>query len=292
MSPFATDDAFANIRHWGAQLVDDPFRVTVNGFDGTLVSSATAALDIVLTQLSLKSDDEVWIETTSNNKYISGCVTRTIEKHCKWSRRQGPKTAAVLVNHEFGHVYPKVGQLKKLGYPIIEDAAYSMFSGSDEGLVGSVGDYAVYSLAKMFPMQCGGILVDKSGTLASDVQADFASFLKCNYRFYIPQRANIVDTRVQNHCLLADKLAKFGFKPRFEANQHEVPGAFVFTAHGFDLEGMKRFLLAQGIECTVFYGEEAFVLPCHQSLGNEYFDCFVSLINYFQNASRPRTNGR
>ncbi|MFT3740000.1 MAG: hypothetical protein QM786_14705 [Breznakibacter sp.] len=269
----------------------DPFCVEVNGFTGILTSSATAALDLALKKLALRPDDEVWIETTSNNRYISGCVTRTIEKHCRWSRKQSPQTAAVLVNHEFGFAYQELLRIKKMGYPLIEDAAYSMFSATDEGPVGTVGDYVLFSLAKMFPMQCGGILVDKSQTIMSDIDAGFASYLKRNYSVYRQNRQPIIETRIRNHRTLAHALGASGFTSRFDASTNNVPGAFVCRAPRLDLDGLKHFMQAQGVECTVFYGEEAFILPCHQNLDEPHLEYFVSLINYFRNVDGSNTNG-
>lgn len=103
ISPFRTDDVSKN--HMLFQddntkfknYLDDRFAekkiiVTQNGRE---------AIGKALEILKLNENDIVTIFTTTNSFYISGCVTKEIEKYCKWSREIEKNTKVLLVNHEF-----------------------------------------------------------------------------------------------------------------------------------------------------------------------------------------------
>lgn len=73
----------------------------------------------------------------------------------------GPRTRAVLAAHFFG--FPvDLGALRTLcdnfRLVLVEDCAHSLFGGSRQHPIGSVGDYAVASLMKFFPVTDGGCL--------------------------------------------------------------------------------------------------------------------------------------
>lgn len=284
MSPFVCDDAFNNRKLWVKNRSDYSDVVIVNGKHGRVTRRCTTALSIALSQLGLKPTDEVWIETTTNNRYISSCVTGTIEKYCRWSRVRTDKTAAILVNHEFGFVYPNLQNLKSIGLPIIEDAAYSMYSEGDEGSVGNYGDFVLYSMAKIFPLQGGGILVTQNGELpCSDLDRDEAAYYYNCYMHYSEQREEIIEGRLKNHAFLKDLFNEMGIDLRIYLKKGEVPGAFLFKAPGTDLDGLKTFMQSQGIECSVFYGEECFFIPCHQNLKEQHLRYMASMVNCFLN---------
>lgn len=279
ISPFVTDDIFRNNYIWRNYRADSNPFISLNGLKLSITDSATEALDLILSELNLSANDELWIVTTSGNKYISSCVTGTIEKHCKWSRSYGSATAAILVNHEFGFISSEVEELSSLGLPVIEDAAYSMYSEKAGKKPGELSDYAFFSMAKMFPMQAGGLLYSKKGSVhQASLSAEAASYFKSCFSFYDKYRKHIINSRLDAFRLYKESFSREGFKPRFEPRDGEVPGAFVFEAKGVDLDGLKEFLQGHGIECSVFYGEEAFYLPCHQNISQQHIDYFLCLI--------------
>src|SRR5947208_6862819 len=62
-------------------------RELISNYFGELYTpcqSGKQAIYLALSQYGLKPDDEVWIITTSGNRYISRCVTKEIETICKW----------------------------------------------------------------------------------------------------------------------------------------------------------------------------------------------------------------
>src|SRR5262249_50961410 len=115
------------------------------------------ALALALAEIAPGKDDEILIVTTTGSPYISGCVTREIEKLCRWARKPSAATRAVLVIHEFGYpaglpsgLDPKI--------PVIEDCAWAFGVDFPALQVGARGDFAIYSLPKALPMPFGGLL--------------------------------------------------------------------------------------------------------------------------------------
>lgn len=255
--------------------------VMIHGKRALLTSSAKHALDLALTELQLLPNQEVWIVTTTGNTYISSCVTATINKHCEWSRAFSSKTAAILVNHEFGFCYQNLTALKAYGLPIIEDAAYSMYSNNLEGTAGAIGDFVIYSLAKMFPVPSGGLLV-ANGTRSlpiSPLTEDLQRFYHAIFSFYHEHRDEIVAQRRQVFKFFSESFKTLGLQARFELTEQDVPGAFFFQAPNRDLNKLKTQLQNLGIECSVFYGEDAFYLPCHQKMQLQHVQYLAVLIN-------------
>jgi len=162
ISPFSTSDisrlqdlkCSLNTSH----LLSDFF----GGLEFKLTESGRMAIEIALEEIGVKKQDLVSIVTTSNNYYVSGCVTSAIEKHCRWNRAIVPETAVIFVIHEFGCLYKTVKSLKKYGVPIIEDYAHSFasrYTGSERFGDRLIGDYAVFSFPKFIPVQFGGAVV-------------------------------------------------------------------------------------------------------------------------------------
>jgi len=119
-------------------------------------------LDGVLRHLNILRKDEIAILTTSDERYVSTCVSITCFNYAKISRVVGPNTKVVIVIHEFGYVYPDinnyVNKWKERGIVVIEDCAHIIGCDIDGKKVGSFGDYALFSLPKIIPARAGGLL--------------------------------------------------------------------------------------------------------------------------------------
>ena len=153
MTPFRTENVIKNYNlnedFYSIQKLDDRFgkdswRFTYNGKE---------AISFALSHYHLQKNDLVTILTTSENFYISSCVTLEIERVCKWNREILPETKVILVNHEFGYPYENMDYLVSLGIPIIEDCCTTFFSQDENNKIGKYGDFTVYSLPKIFPIQ-------------------------------------------------------------------------------------------------------------------------------------------
>lgn len=238
------------------------------------------AIDVSLKACALRSKDNITILTTSGNRYISKCVTDTIERYCQWSRRMMPQTKIIFVNHEFGYeckTSPKINKEKV----IIEDYAYSFFLNEN---VAYSADYAIYSLPKVFPMQTGGILVTKKA-LASppEIHEHERNYILSCMSKYIADIPHIVAKRLANCRYLAKELKSIGIQPFFDIN-NSVPGVFLFyTLKGIHLEKFKTYMNAHGIQSSVFYGQNAYFIPVHQNLNKYDLDYFVEVIKNYKN---------
>lgn len=239
---------------------------------------AREAIKIALGYYNLAKDDVVTILTTSGNFYISSCVTNAIESVCRWSREILPETKVLFVNHEFGYPYKDLEGLKGYGLPIIEDCAYAFFSESKGYTIGKIGDFAIYSLPKAFPVEWGGILVfnnpdfDLSHPLDENEHSEWVS----NLSSVIADEGMIKAQRLWNYRFLRDQLEPLGIEPFFELEDGVIPGVFLFNwLTEIDYADLKIYMQDNGVECSVFYGRNAFFIPMHHLLteGDLLFFC-------------------
>jgi len=283
ISPFATADIHRNLALGPGPSLSPSERWRPKAFCYT--RSGKEALALALRALRLRPSDCVTIFTTSGNRYISRCVTLEIEKVCRWSRSIEAETAAIFVNHEFGYPHRELASLRSHGVPIIEDACHSYLADTDAGDMGRVGDFVIFSLPKVFPIQAGGVLAhDRRYDIASSVGAEspLHRYLDAVVSHYLPATAEIRTRRRANHAGLAARFRRFGCAPRFELRDGDVPGVFLFTTPaGVDLPAMKEHGWRHGIECSVFYGEDAFFIPVHQRLEAADLDYFAAVFGEF-----------
>jgi hypothetical protein len=285
ISPFKTEDIVENIKIPLSNTVISALDKRFAGRKWIFTNSGKESIALSLQMLSLKPNDCVTIFTTTNNFYISSCVTKEIEKVCKWSRSIEQNTAAIFVNHEFGYPYRNLDELRSYGYPIIEDSCHSFLANTPSGNMGQVGEFAVYSLPKIFPLQMGGILsFDSKYNIESPINKDSELFLYLNRVLskHIEGLEQAKKQRIINHYKLATLFDSLGCTPRFDLLTNDVPGVFIFTVpEGIDLEKMKQYGWDHGIECSVFYGERSFFIPVHQRLVETDLDYFKIVFQSF-----------
>ena len=235
------------------------------------------AIDIALSHYKLDRDDIVSIVTTSENFYISSCVTKCIEKYCSWSRVISDRTKVIFVNHEFGYPHEQLRKLQSYGLPIIEDCAHAFISEDSESLIGHIGDFVIYSLPKFFPMQIGGLLVsDKHDVsrhdyLDEDTRKNILKHLSSN----IPAIDTFIKVRLKNYEYLCEQLSPIGICPFFNLGENVVPGVFLFKwLPNINYPALKEFMQRNGVESSVFYGQNAFYIPIHQNLDQNQLNFF------------------
>lgn len=290
VSPFSTDYVEKNYKILQSDQPIDTDLLTSYFGDYLCFENGKSALYHALLYYKLSKEDEVCIVTSSGNKYISSCVTREIEKFCKWSRQLSDKTKVILINHEFGTVYKAIDTLLKLNIPIIEDMAMSLFSTDVNRKTGCYGDFTIFSLPKFFPIQWGGIL--KINT--PDYQSKTSGLESCRstelqklLSFYLKDAETIKLSRKQNNALFQSHLSSLGFKDRFQYNENETPAVCMCsTPASINLDGLKIFLQRNGVESSVFYGENAFFVPVHQNLKGEDILFITSLIEFYCNDNK------
>lgn len=285
--PFTTQDLSKNRHMPDSDRIDEYLTYRFHNSRFAYTNNGRNAINMALSHYNLKKDDYVTVFTTSGNFYISSCVTTEIEKFCKWSRKIETNTRVILVNHEFGFPYNDLKGLIRFNVPIIEDCAHSFFSHDIDDTTGRIGDFVIYSFPKMFPVQAGGLLVSNKNIPVKDsADEEMLRYLKNVVSFYISDFERIISTRKQNYSYLKSLFEKLKIKERFSLHSNLVPGVFLFTATGIDLQGLKRYYYAHGVQCSVFYGEEAFFLPVHQNLNRDDIDYFYEIIKSFINLSR------
>lgn len=281
ISPFKTADISFNSELPDDESVDDYFFDRFKGRNYTITNNGREALYLALSQYNLEPDDIVTILTTSGNYYISSCVTTEIEKICSWSRKIESNTRVILINHEFGYPFERLSEIENLRIPVIEDCAHSFFSSDRDGRTGFIGDYVIFSFPKMFPLQVGGLLVSSRGVhIDSFITRECKKYIRNVLSYYIHRKEWIIEKRLLNYMFLSELFNKLGFSERFAHKEGITPGVFMFEvkSHGdLNLAELKKNYYSHGVQCSVFYGEQAFFLPVHQYL-SEYDMIYFSKI--------------
>jgi len=270
ISPFRTADVAYNHQlpknDWSMEYFSERF----SGMEYVLTINGREAIHLALKIYNLEKHDVVTILTTSQNFYISSCVTREIEKFCKWNREITDKTKIILVNHEFGTVYPDMEKLETLGIPIIEDCCTTFFSQDEQNKVGKYGDFAVYSFPKFFPIQIGGLLVNNKNKQISNSAIDKESklYIQKVLSYHLGSESELLEKRQTIHMYALEQFKKLGFTNFFPINPLQVPSVMMLKNNGIikDLPALKTHLWNHGIQSSVFYGEDAFFIPSHQNL--------------------------
>lgn len=237
------------------------------------------ALYAALCSYNLQKDDVVTVLTTSNNFYISKCVTGTIDKICKWNREVSPKTKVIVFNHEFGYPRRDMKEVAQYGLPIVEDCAHTFYDTDPE--IGRYSDYVVYSLPKAFPMQMGGILKTKKKIdIVTDSKVE--DYVLSNLSVHLDKISQYENKRRINFTNYCKKLVDIDVHPFFD-DPDAIPGVFLFRwDDNIDYPSLKDFLYENGVECSVFYGKSAFFVPCHQYIDNVEIEYISELVHYYK----------
>lgn len=288
IGPFRTSDLSKNHCLPDSDLIEDYFEERFGGRHFYYTNNGRKAINLALSQYNLNREDIVTILTTSGNFYLSSCVTLEIEKFCKWSRTICPETKVILINHEFGFPYPDLNKLKDLKIPIIEDCAGAFFSIDRNNCIGNVGDFVIYSFPKIFPIQIGGLLLANTNCgLTTDYNIDTSClrYIKNVLSQYINTKKSIIESRQTNYNYLKEKFMNLDLEERFKISEGIVPAVFMFKTEKAKayLPDLKKYFYAHGIQCSVFYGEEAFFIPVHQALGeNDLLYFFEVMRSYLE----------
>ena len=286
IGPFKTDDVGINSKMPNNVFAVDYFNNRFGEGKWQYTYNGREAIQLALEHYKLQPNDLVTILTTSQNFYISSCVTKKIESFCKWNREIVPETKLIFVNHEFGFPYPEMEKLVATGLPIIEDCCTTFFSQDESEKLGQYSDFSVFSFPKFLPLQIGGLLVNNANhdvNPSTELHKNEKEHIQNVLSHYLKNETSILETRAKNWEYAVAKFSKLGFTPRFEKAAKTVPSALVLNNNGKieDLNQLKSFLYDHGIQNSVFYGEDAFFIPVHQSLSNEDFDYFYEVIKFF-----------
>lgn len=143
------------------------------------MKSGRECIKYVCEMLGLTRRDEIWITTTSETAFVSSCVTSSAFNFSAVSRVFSERTRLILAVHEFGFPHPGISELaafaRARSIPLLEDCAYSFLSKRDGCRIGTFGDFALYSLPKVFPVSGGGLLVGCSPCITNRFYDERAS---------------------------------------------------------------------------------------------------------------------
>lgn len=274
------------------------------GQNYTILPRAISCIQAVLQHIGVTKEDNVAVFSTFETDYISGCVKGPIENISNMTRKIDTKTKAVIVIHEFGFPYGKLKSLKKecesKNIPLIEDCAWTYGTHIDDDTkVGEVGDYAIYSLPKILPVQYGGIL---KGLTISD-EENWNNYRMLDYfkrelvlkalSKHMPKINEYNEVRRKNWQRLAELFSRDGFNVMNDLEKGVYPGAVLVNLENFQqvIERYEEF----GVEVERYYPNKALFLPVHQNLTEgsvEYiYGVFRGLLNLSSNYSRGGKKG-
>lgn len=282
ISPFNTTSIEENKKIKKSKIAKNYFTKRFTNYDIKYTISGREAIKLALTECNLKKEDCVTIFTTSENLYISGCVTKEIENFCSWSRKIEDNTKVIFINHEFGYLYPNIKKIKKYNLLIIEDYAHSFFLNENKKIE---GDFAIYSFPKMFPIQIGGLLVSKKNIKSTNtINNKTINYINNVLSQHLQNKKIIIKKRLNNYIYLKKQLKKINITPFFKLSKNDIPGVFVFNVpSSIDLNDFKSYMNNNGIQSSVFYGKNAYFIPIHQNLSKSNLNYFIEVIkNYLK----------
>lgn len=287
ISPFTTEHIARNtelatndfaVNYFNKKFGKDNWQYTYNGRE---------AIQLALETYHLAPTDLVTILTTSNNFYISSCVTKEIETFCRWNREIVPETKLILVNHEFGYPFTDMEKLVATGLPIVEDCCTTFFSQDANEKIGQYGDFSVYSFPKFFPIQIGGLLVSnvKKAIKKSILNREEDHYIENVVSYHLTNETELLQKRKAIFDYAQAQFSNLGFTLRFKTKEKVIPSVLLLNNNTIikDLNAFKQFLANNGVQSSIFYGEDAFFLPNHHSLTHKDIDYFISLISFFIN---------
>lgn len=282
ISPFTTSAIGRNnsIKEEFSNVAKDYFNNRFGIGNWLLTSNGREAISLALKTMDINSSMNISIVTPSQNSYISSCVTSTIELFCTWDINKIGDI--ILVNHEFGYLKDDIVELSNLGLPLIEDCCTTFFSQDEKQMIGLYGNYSVYSFPKFFSIQIGGLLVGKNiiydKKIVGDVQitADEQEYILRVVGFELSQQSEILSRRKAIFDYSTSKFMELGFTLRFPNKLGTVPSVLLLNNNSIikDLSHHKEYLHKLGIQNSVFYGEDAFYIPCHQNITETDVDYF------------------
>lgn len=176
----------------------------------TFTQNGKEAIRQVIEKLNLQRDDEVYITTTTESSYVVTCVSATIFNYTKLSRVLTDKTKLIYLIHTYGFANKKLLELRdeanKRGIPLFEDCAFSFHSQAmDNTMLGSIGDFTLYSLPKIFPIEYGGIL-SYNNKYKFDYTCD--DYLKKELFKWIPKLRSMKQKKQSNYKYLYKNIDK------------------------------------------------------------------------------------
>ena len=138
----------------------------------------------------------------------------------------------------------------------------------------------------MFPLQIGGLLVSNlpgRPEIRYKISEGLLRHIKNVLSACIDKKEVIINNRISNYRFLRNQFEQMNAEIRFELTPGTVPAVFMFSTEKLrlDLPELKKYYYAHGVQCSVFYGEDTFFIPLHQSLTEQDMIYFTEVFRSF-----------
>lgn len=261
----------------------------------TFFPRASYGLYAILKSHNIQPEQDVTIvKTFGDSDYISSCITKQIERVCKWHLyKEGEQiTNVLLVVHEFGvptALTESNLQDIKNAYPntiVIEDCAWR-----DTRVLPSA-DFAIFSLPKTFDMPFGAYV---EGLELSDQYIwNNIGTLDVVKRSYCRSSKHFdmeTDIRVARWYQYYELMQRTGMRGWINDSLHLLIATKDWTPtvifHELKSEEQCKELQARltefGIESGIYYPKNVVYLPIHQSLTEENVEYMFAVVAGFFN---------
>ena len=108
-----------------------------------------------------------------------------------------------------------------------------------------------------------------------------------NMKFINPRdfENELLNNRSENFSYGLKLFLKLGFTERFKKDKNTIPYAMLLNNHNIikDLNNFKLFMYSNGVENSIFYGEDAFFIPNHQGLSFADIDSIFKTVSVYLN---------
>lgn len=216
-----------------------------------------------------QSNRAVSIANFSKSNYLSGCLTRNIERI---ALNDGKDTVDLYIT-DFGFGIPDKPTF------ILDDAWALDFYRAKKALQSGTKFY-VTSLQKVFGISFGALIIHKEDLrIQSDLDESEQEYLARELMLNLSKYESLAATRRDNYEYVSYLLREIT-KKYFDGHSH-FPGAAVLkVAHRFNEEKFKKELQEHGIRGTSFFGNKGIILPCNQDLSRREIEVMCEITRH------------
>jgi hypothetical protein len=223
--------------------------------------SARKALRCIQDLKNNESRSTVRISTTTQSKYLSGCLTQTFPEGIQ--RAKSNQEPWDIFAADFGYENVHLSQESDIyddAWAFSIDVACNFLSNKEK--------YYVTSLPKVLGSSFGAMVLTKNDAFFHDLDLSEEDLEKLHHigGTLISETKQIGEVRVKNLDILYSALGD-DFQKTLENFSTSFPGAGIFTYwREFDEVKFKALLQGHGVRGTSFFGSFAVILPIHQLL--------------------------
>ncbi|MCS6795531.1 MAG: DegT/DnrJ/EryC1/StrS family aminotransferase [Raineya sp.] len=239
--------------------------------DFLFFSSAREGIHYIANYLKLKREDEVFISTSSDMNYVAACVSATLFNYAKVSRVLTEHTKLIYVIHELGipneQIFCLLSEAKQRDIPLLEDCAHGIDSYIHGHRIGTLGDYALYSLPKHLPIDFGGILVGEHlPRNLPPYNSKLAYIVEQKYLEYLPYLLVLSDLRREQYAYLKNTLSHISIAFEYKIGSYAPYTLNLYTEKASELYEQ---LSGKIVECLPVYIPNWFCIPTQPLMNDQ-----------------------